>query len=181
MSYDAKVHLHLFKIPWYWFFSPFIFTHIIFPILSLQLLASTHDSSRCQQRSVWPCDFQWKCKMKTSSAWNINQNISNENLWGIFLPVYFYIRNTEVNVALIFISQSGYILFMASSCVAPCYTKSSLQFTFSSLCSVSEVINLTPGIIFLIPLVVLLRISMRATTCECLCSVSPRHHQLKTA
>lgn len=68
---------------------------------------------------------------------------------------------------------------MAYSCIAPCYTKSSLQFTFCSLFSVSEVMNLTAGTIFLMPLV-LLRISVQATTRECLCSVSPWHCQLKT-
>lgn len=70
---------------------------------------------------------------------------------------------------------------MAYSCVGPCYTESSLQFTLCSFCSVSEVMNLTPRTIFLMPLVVLLRISMQATTRECLCSLSPRHCQLKTA
>lgn len=86
-----------------------------------------------------------------------------------------------LNVALIFISHFGPISLMAYSCIVPCYTKPSLQFTFCSLCSVSAVMNLTLSTIFFMPLVVLLWMSMQATTCECLCSVSPRHCQLKTA
>jgi len=70
---------------------------------------------------------------------------------------------------------------MAYSCIFPFYTKPSLHFTFRSLCSASAVMNITHSNIFFVSLVVLLRMSMQVTTHECLCSVSPKCCQLKTA
>lgn len=86
-----------------------------------------------------------------------------------------------LKITLIFITFTGCIFLMAYSCIFPFYTKPSLHFTFRSLCSASAVMNITHSNIFFVSLVVLLRMSMQVTTHECLCSVSPKCCQLKTA